>query len=103
MPLQIPVSEQGSDNPSTTTALVETGRRLVDNGGAEALILACGGMADVAAALQAEVGVPVCEGVSFGSMLAYALWRCGLATSKVGAYGWPEPTPYVAMPAHARD
>ena len=102
-PLHIPVAEQGSHNPSTTSAIVEAGRRLVEDRGAEALVLACGGMADVAATVQAEVGVPVCDGVAFGSMLAYALWRCGLATSKVGAYGWPEPTPYVGMPAPARD
>jgi allantoin racemase len=102
-PLDIPVAEQGSNNPSTTSAIVQTGRRLVADRGAEALVLACGGMADVAVTVQAELGVPVCDGVAFGSMLAYALWRCGLATSKVGAYGWPEPTPYVGMPAHARD
>jgi allantoin racemase len=103
VPLHIPVAEQGSHNPSTTSAIVETGRRVVQDRGAEALVLACGGMADVAATVQAEVGVPVCDGVSFGSMLAYALWRCGFATSKIGAYGWPEPTPYVGMPAPARD
>jgi allantoin racemase len=103
VPLHIPVAEQGSDHPATTSAIVETGLLLVEERGAEALVLACGGMADVAATVQAEVGVPVCDGVAFGSMLAYSLWRCGLATSKVGAYGWPEPTPYVGMPAHTRD
>ena len=39
--------------------------------GAEALVLACGGMADVARAVSAAVGVPVCDGVSFGAMLAF--------------------------------
>src|SRR5262249_54332839 len=43
VPLQIPVADQGGDNPSTTSAIVETGRRLVDELGAEALVLACGG------------------------------------------------------------
>src|SRR5581483_1458311 len=96
-PLDIPVAEQGSGHASTTAAIVETGRRLVEERDAEALVLACGGMADVAAAVQAEAGVPVCDGVSFGSLLAYALCGCGLATSKAGAYGWPEPIPYVGM------
>jgi allantoin racemase len=95
VPLGIPVSDQGSENPDTTEAIVETGRRAVEERGAEALVLACGGMADVAATVQGEVGVPVCDGVSFGSLLAHALWRCGLGTSKAGAYGWPEPIPYV--------
>ena len=73
-------------------------RRVVDRAPAEALILACGGMADVALAVQEAVGVPVCDGVAFGSMLAFGLWRCGLRTSKTGAYGWPEPIPYTGCP-----
>jgi allantoin racemase len=95
VPLDIPVAEQGSGHSSTTAAIVETGRRAVHELHADALVLACGGMADVAATVQEQVGVPVCEGVSFGSLLAYGLWRCGLGTSKAGAYGWPEPIPYV--------
>jgi allantoin racemase len=98
VPLHIPVADQGSQHPETTAAIVETGRRLVHDSGAEALILACGGMANVAAAVRDGVGVPVCDGVSFGALLAFSLWRCGLRTSKVGAYGWPEPIPYVGMP-----
>ena len=97
VPLEIPVADQGSHNPDTTPAIVAAGRRLAADG-AEALILACGGMADVAAAVEREVGLPVCDGVSFGATLAHAMWRCGLRTSKVGAYGWPEPIPYLGMP-----
>jgi allantoin racemase len=97
VPLDIPVADQGSHNPDTTPAIVAAGRRLAD-GGAEALILACGGMADVARTVEQEVGVPVCDGVSFGAALAHALWLAGLRTSKAGAYGWPEPIPYLGMP-----
>jgi allantoin racemase len=97
VPLDIPVADQGSHNPDTTPAIVAAGRRLAADG-AEALILACGGMADVAATVEREVGLPVCDGVSFGATLAHAMWRCGLHTSKAGAYGWPEPIPYLGMP-----
>jgi allantoin racemase len=97
VPLEIPVADQGSHNPDTTPAVVAAGRRLAADG-AEALILACGGMADVAATVEREVGLPVCDGVSFGVTLGYAMWRCGLRTSKTGAYGWPEPIPYLDMP-----
>jgi allantoin racemase len=96
-PLGIPVADQGSHNPDTTPAIVAAGRRLA-NEGAEALILACGGMADVARTVEQEVGVPVCDGVAFGAALAHALWLSGLRTSKAGAYGWPEPIPYLGMP-----
>lgn len=99
-PLLIPVSEQGSHNPDTTVAIIETGRRMVAEHGAEALILACGGMADVAVRVSEEVGVPVCDGVAFGTMLAYSLWSCGLRTGKSGAYGWPEPIAYTGMPGY---
>ena len=51
VPLHIPVAEQGSHHPDTTPAIVEAGQRLVRDRGAEALILACGGMADVALAV----------------------------------------------------
>jgi allantoin racemase len=97
--LGIPVAEQGGGFPATTEAIVAAAHRMVDDRGAEALILACGGMADIATVVQAAVGVPVCDGVSFGALTAYSLWRCGLRTSKTGAYSRPEPTPYHGMPA----
>jgi allantoin racemase len=96
-PLGIPVADQGSHNPDTTEAIVAAARRAADVHGAEALVLACGGMADVARAVSATVGVPVCDGVSFGAMLAFSLWSCGLSTSKRGAYRRPEPIAYVGM------
>jgi allantoin racemase len=99
VPLRIPVSDQGAEHEETTEAIVHAGMHLVLERGAEALILACGGMADVARAVQERVGVPVCDGVSFGSLLAYSLWRCGLETSKTGAYAFPEPIAYTAMDA----
>jgi len=97
VPLHVPVSDQGADHPDTTAAVVATGRRLVEDG-AEALVLACGGMADVAAVVQEAVRVPVCDGVSFGALLAFSLWRSGLRTSDAGVYASPEPIDYVDMP-----
>jgi allantoin racemase len=99
VPLRIPVAEQGAEHDETTDAIVDAGMHLVLERGAEALILACGGMAEIARKVQQRVGVPVCDGVAFGSLLAYSLWRCGLETSKSGAYGFPEPIAYVGMDA----
>jgi allantoin racemase len=95
--LDIPVADQGADHPDTTTAIVAASQRAVEERGAESLILACGGMADVARAVQDAVGVPVCDGVGFGAMLAYGLWRTGIATAKVGTYAAPERIPYTGM------
>jgi allantoin racemase len=99
LPLDIPVAEQGADHPDTTAAIVAASRQAVEERGAESLILACGGMADVARAVQEAVGVPVCDGVGFGAMLAYGLWRTGITTAKVGTYAAPERTPYTGMPS----
>ena len=99
VPLRIPVSEQGAEHGDTTEAIVAAGAGLVLEHGAEALVLACGGMAGVARTVQERVGVPVCDGVSFGALLAYSLWRCGLQTGKTGSYAFPEPIPYDEMPS----
>jgi allantoin racemase len=98
LPLHIPVAEQGAGHPDTTEAIVAAGQSLASERGADALILACGGMADVARAVEQRVGVPVCDGVAFGAGIAHALWSCGLRTSKAGAYAAPEPIPYLGMP-----
>jgi len=98
LPLHIPVAEQGSGHPDTTASIVALGKQLAADHGADALILACGGMADVARAVEQRVGVPVCDGVAFGAGVAHALWSCGLRTSKAGAYAAPEPIPYLGMP-----
>src|SRR6478609_6564821 len=92
--LDIPVAQQGAGHPDTTAAIVAASQQAVSEHSAEALILACGGMADVARAVQDAVGVPVCDGVGFGAMLAHGLWRAGIATAKVGTYAAPEPIPY---------
>ena len=46
LPLHIPVAEQGAGHPDTTEAIVAAGQSLASERGADALILACGGMAD---------------------------------------------------------
>jgi len=56
---------------------------------AEAIVLGCAGMADLAAAFAERFGVPVIEGVSAAVKLAEALVGLGHATSKTG--GWAAP------------
>jgi allantoin racemase len=98
LPLELGVHEQGAANPEAVAAIVAAGKHAMEERGAEALVLACGAMADVAQEASRALGIPVCDGVSFGAVLAHALWRSGLRTSKVGAYAWPEAIPYVGMP-----
>lgn len=58
--------------------------------GAEAIVLGCAGMAEFAADLQRQHGIPVIEGVGAAVGLAEALVSCGLSTSKTGV--WAQPT-----------
>jgi allantoin racemase len=56
---------------------------------AEAIVLGCAGMADLAAALSEEFGLPVIDGVAAAVKQAEALVGLGLSTSKRGAYARP--------------
>jgi allantoin racemase len=59
--------------------------------GAEAIVLGCAGMAELAASLAEEHGLPVIDGVAAAVKLAEALVALGHATSKRGAYARPLP------------
>ena len=56
---------------------------------AEAIVLGCAGMADLAAELSAHHGLPVVDGVAAAVMLVESLVRLGLRTSKQGGYAEP--------------
>ncbi|MDO5703584.1 MAG: aspartate/glutamate racemase family protein [Paracoccus sp. (in: a-proteobacteria)] len=64
-----------------------------DNDRAEAVILGCAGMADLAAQLQLRCGLPVIDGVVAAVKLAEAMAGGGFATSKIGAYALPRVKP----------
>ena len=65
--------------------------RAIAEDGAEAIVLGCAGMADLAAALARRHGLPVVDGVAAAVKLAEALVGLGLATSKRGPYVPPLP------------
>jgi allantoin racemase len=56
---------------------------------AEAIILGCAGMTELAAELARKFGVPVIDGVTAAVKLIEALVRLGLRTSKIGGYAAP--------------
>jgi allantoin racemase len=62
---------------------------------AEVIVLGCAGMADLAARLSAQHGLPVIDGVASAVKLAEALDALGLKTSKIGAYALPRSKPYL--------
>ncbi|MEM6848620.1 MAG: aspartate/glutamate racemase family protein [Pseudomonadota bacterium] len=69
--------------------------------GAEAVVLGCAGMADLAAALSAELSIPVIDGVAAGVKLAEAMVGLGHNTSKLGLYSPPRDKSDTALPTAA--
>ncbi|MEY9324681.1 aspartate/glutamate racemase family protein [Sinorhizobium fredii] len=63
--------------------------RAISEDRAEAIVLGCAGMTDLAQALSREHGVPVIDGVACAVKLAEALSALDLRTSKVGGYAAP--------------
>ena len=74
----------------------EITRALIEDN-AEAIVLGCAGMADLARTLQAEFGMPVIDGVGAAIKQAEALVALGLSTSKRGAYAAPVSKPYAGI------
>ncbi|WP_085035507.1 aspartate/glutamate racemase family protein [Ensifer aridi] len=76
----------GSDARSRVSAEIA---RAIAEDRAEAIVLGCAGMADLAHALSLEHGVPVLDGVACAVRLAETLSALGLRTSKIGGYAAP--------------
>lgn len=85
--LEIP----GSDAADRISAEIE---RAKNDDHAEAIVLGCAGMADLANRLAAKHGLPVVDGVSCAVKLAEGLVGLGLRTSKSGGYADPRPKRY---------
>jgi allantoin racemase len=71
--------------------------RAVDEDHAEAVVLGCAGMADLARELSREHGLPVIDGVVAAVKLAEALVSLGLKTSKRGGYARPRAKAFTGM------
>jgi allantoin racemase len=63
--------------------------RALAEDGAEAIVLGCAGMTDLARDLERKAGVPVLDGVACAVSLAESLVRLGLKTSKRMTYAAP--------------
>lgn len=69
-------------------------RRALDEDGSGAIVLGCAGMADLAASLSGELGVPVIDGVGVAVRFVEALVGLGLSTSKRGDLAAPIAKPF---------
>jgi len=85
------LEDEGSDARSRIEAEIA---RALDEDGAEAIVLGCAGMADLARALGERFGVPVLDGVACAVALAESAVRLGLVTSKRNTYAAPRAKTY---------
>jgi allantoin racemase len=63
--------------------------KAIEEDKAEAIVLGCAGMTDLAASLSEEHGLPVIDGVAAAITFAEGLVLLGLKTSKLGGYAAP--------------
>jgi allantoin racemase len=90
------LSLEEANSPARTRASAEISLAItVDR--AEAIVLGCAGMADLAKSLSAEHCVPVIDGVAAAIGLAEMLARTSLQTSKLGGYTRPLHKSYAGM------
>lgn len=94
----VPVLELERPGSEARTRIGAEVARAITEDKAEAIVLGCAGMADFAASLSAEHGLPVIDGVVSAVTLCEAMIRLNLRTSRLGGY-----TPAdVVAPAVAR-
>jgi hypothetical protein len=100
---EIPVLDLEANADAALTRIIDEGRRARDEDGIGAIVLGCGGMADLREEIGDEVGLPVIEGVTAAVKLAEALVGLGLGTSKVGDLAFPRPKAFTGRFAHFAD
>jgi allantoin racemase len=91
------ISVLGLDDPTSDAAArigaeIELAKR---EERAEAIVLGCAGMADLATRLSEHHGLPVIDGVACAVKLGEAFGALSLKTSKIGAYAPPRPKAYL--------
>ena len=93
------VLELEAASPQETFAMIlDAGRKAVEVDGAEVICLGCAGMAGLDKKLEAELGVPVVDGVVAALKFLEGMIRYGVRTSKSLAYAQPYKKELVNLP-----
>jgi allantoin racemase len=96
----VPVLDLEETGAAAFATIAEECRRAVAEDRCGAIVLGCAGMADLVAAVQREIGVPVIDGVAAAVKLVEAVIGLGLGTSKHGDLAWPISKPYAGNLSH---
>ena len=97
---EIPVLDLEDDGAAAVSRIIDECRRAKAEDGIGAIVLGCGGMADLTDDIREAVGLPIVEGVSAAVKLAESLVSLRLTTSKHGDLAFPRPKRFTGQFAH---
>jgi allantoin racemase len=97
---EIPVLDLEHDPDASLRKIIEESLRAKQEDGVGAIVLGCGGMADLTDEISRAVGLPVVEGVTAAVKLAESLVHLGLHTSKHGDLDFPRPKAFAGRFSH---
>ncbi len=86
---EVPVLELENPHSDARTRISNEIATAITEDSAEAIVLGCAGMADLAQALSDEHGLPVLDGVACATKLCESMHSLGLSTSRLGGYAPP--------------
>jgi allantoin racemase len=89
------------DPTAAEREIAKAARAAIEEDGAEAILLGCGGMGPLDQTVGAALpGIPVIDGIACAVKLLEGLHDYGLRTSRVAAFKEPEPKEFVPYPGH---
>lgn len=97
---EIPVLDLENDGAEALDRIIEECLRAKTEDNIGAIVLGCGGMANLTSHIQKRVGLPIVEGVTAAVKLAESLVNLGLGTSKHGDLAQPLPKLFTGQFAH---
>ncbi|RDB42676.1 aspartate/glutamate racemase family protein [Halomonas sp. DQ26W] len=100
---EIPVLDLEENGTMALERIIDECRRARDEDNIGAIVLGCGGMADLTEKISQAVGLPVVEGVTAAVKLAEAVVDLGLGTSKHGDLAFPRPKAFTGQFEHLSD
>jgi len=90
-PLNMSVAEIAADPARTKQVGMEVARQMIEEDGAEVIIMGCASMAGYSEELERELGVPVLDPTAITFKVVEALTEIGVRHSKIGLYAMPAP------------
>jgi allantoin racemase len=93
----VPVLELETPDSSARQRISDEISAAIRDDRAEAIVLGCAGMTDLACTLSQQHGIPVLDGVTCAVKLCEGLVALGLKTSKAGGYAMPRAKAYSGL------